>query len=1174
MSARTKTWSDLVGVRARFHRSTHLERDFEGADWLRGYVVTPLARTIVSRVGNGLLPGRTSRAWSLTGPYGAGKSAFSLFLSHILGRASDPSCRLARNLLKEADLEGYNSFFGKKSGVIAPFEGLHPVLITGQPVPIERLMLEGLARSLDQFWAKSTGKPDILHEVRASAARAANGKVIPTRDIVSLFERASVAIKKSQADGSGILIILDEAGRVLEQAAKGSVSGDIHLLQELAEAAARSGDTPIVLVVTLHQSFEAYAARLSTARRSEWAKIQGRFEDIAFSESADQVVRLIGAALDIEDTGPNFKRQARECADAVAALRRTQSGADLPDLLKQVLPLHPTTALALGPLFKSRLAQNERSLFAFLSGTEPRGFQAHLSNSPVSGQVPWFTLDHLYDYVTSAFGSRLYSGGGHGWALVDGAIRRLPKAAHLIDERVLKSIGILGLFGEQMGLLASEEVLTAALAADREGASEVQMALERLQAASLIVFRKYQNAFALWEGSDLDLDALVEQAHRKVDTTRNLPARLTRIAPPRPVLARKHLFDTGTLRYFEVRYVGDEVFEAQDLPSLEGPSDGVILLVISAHETSNLPLAEDPTRSLRFWQLVEAKKPVLVGRPRDCGKIRQLAADLLALEYVRVNTPELQHDPVARRELTSRISEAERSLRAALDGILVGTEDCAWESRLGTSALGRALTRHISLLCDQAFAKAPIIHNELINRRELSSAAAAAQRSLMQAMLRAAFVPRLGIVGNPPELSMYRSLLEASAIHAQRSGEWSIGEPTGRLGSSFAPAWKCIDDVLSQESRVKVSEIYERLGSTPIGMKAGPRPVVLLAFLLAKRDDIAIYEDGAFVSEVSDAFIERLLRAPTCVELQLLEIRGGRAAALEEMQKLLRDARPGKTTLVNIAAALTGFASSLPSYSKHTRRISDTARNVRDVLLRAKDPAKLIFEELPKALGQEPLAAAHLNEQVATGLVGELRAKLRELQNALPQLLDEIRRSIAESLGYDGGARDFRVSAQHRAACALEFAGEVSLRAFLSRLGDAKLAEGEWIQSLGTLLAGKPPTSWNDQDVERFKIQLARVSQSMSVAESLAMARGRSGGGDQQLVRVSVATSGGVQLDSVVALAPTSEAQVREVRDRLIELVRTTSLSRDGSVAALALACQVLLSELASSKSRNSSVGA
>lgn len=1174
MSARTRTWSDLVGVRARFHRSAHLERDFDGADWLRGYVVTPLARTIVSRVGNGLLPGRTSRAWSLTGPYGAGKSAFALFLSHILGRASDPSCRVARNLLKEADAEGYETFFGKKNGVLAPFEGLHPVLITGQPEPIERLMLEGLARSLDQFWSKSKGKPDILHEVRASAVRAADGHVIPSRDIVSLFERASVAIRRSQTDGSGLLIILDEAGRVLEQAAKGSASGDIHLLQELAEAAARSGDTPIVLVVTLHQSFEAYAARLSTARRSEWAKIQGRFEDIAFSESADQVVRLIGAALQLEDTGAKLKRQARECAETVTALKRTQSGADLPDLLKQVLPLHPITALALGPLFKSRLAQNERSLFAFLSGTEPRGFQAHLSNSPVSEQVPWFTLDHLYDYVTSAFGSRLYAGGSHGWALVDGAIRRLPKSARLIDERILKAIGVLGLFGEQMGLLASEDVLTAALATDRNGASEVQAALERLQAASLIVFRKYQNAFALWEGSDLDLDALVEQAHRKVDTTRNLPARLTRIAPPRPVLARKHLFDTGTLRYFEVRYVGDELFEAQDMPSFEGPSDGVILLVISAHDTAESSLAEDPARSIRFWQLVEAQKPALVGRPRDCGKIRQLAADLLALEYVRVNTPELQHDPVARRELVSRISEAERSLRAALDGILVGTEECTWESRLGASALGTTLTRHVSLLCERAFAKAPIIHNELINRRELSSAAAAAQRNLMQAMLRAAVAPRLGIEGNPPELTMYRSLLQTSGIHAQRSGVWSIGEPTGRSGASFAHAWKCIGGVLSQESRVKVSDIYERLGAPPIGMKAGPRPVLLLAFLLARRDDIAIYEDGTFVSEVSDAFIERLLRAPACVELQLLEIRGGRATALEEMLKLLRDARPGKTTLVNVASALTGFASSLPSYSKHTRHISDGARNLRDVLLRAKDPAKLIFEELPCALGRDPLVATKINDQAATDLVGELRTRLRELQNALPQLLDEIRKSIAEALGYDGASRDFRVSAQHRAAYALEFAGEVSLRAFLSRLGDAKLADGEWIQSLGTLLAGKPPASWNDQDVERFKIQLARISQSMSVAESLAMARGRTGGGDQQLVRVAVATSGGVQLDSVVALAPTSEAQVCEVRDRLVEIVRTTSLSRDGSVAALALACQTLLSELASSTPRDSSVGA
>ena len=53
------------------------------------------------------------------------------------------------------------------------------------------------------------------------------------------------------------------------------------------------------------------------------------------------------------------------------------SPAELRDCLAACYPLHPLTALVLGPLFR-QLAQNERSLFAFLASSEPFGFQDFL----------------------------------------------------------------------------------------------------------------------------------------------------------------------------------------------------------------------------------------------------------------------------------------------------------------------------------------------------------------------------------------------------------------------------------------------------------------------------------------------------------------------------------------------------------------------------------------------------------------------------------------------------------------------------------------------------------------------------------------------------------------------------------------------------------------------------
>ena len=77
--------SDLFQVKGRFRRSVHLERDFYTENALDGYVLTATAREMLSRVISTLENETTSKAWSLTGPYGSGKSAFALFAAKLLG---------------------------------------------------------------------------------------------------------------------------------------------------------------------------------------------------------------------------------------------------------------------------------------------------------------------------------------------------------------------------------------------------------------------------------------------------------------------------------------------------------------------------------------------------------------------------------------------------------------------------------------------------------------------------------------------------------------------------------------------------------------------------------------------------------------------------------------------------------------------------------------------------------------------------------------------------------------------------------------------------------------------------------------------------------------------------------------------------------------------------------
>ncbi|MEQ9323611.1 MAG: hypothetical protein RIF41_30895, partial [Polyangiaceae bacterium] len=160
------------------------------------------------------------------------------------------------------------------------------------------MLLKALADAAEAFWKGPGAKPDVLWAIVNALSDAAKGKTVGTRRVVELFEEAAEKVAASSRKGRGLVVILDEAGKTLEYAAHHPSHGDVHLLQELAEAANRSGDTPIVFAVLLHQGFEQYASRLSVMQRNEWAKVQGRFEDVAFQEASEQVLRLIGAAVE------------------------------------------------------------------------------------------------------------------------------------------------------------------------------------------------------------------------------------------------------------------------------------------------------------------------------------------------------------------------------------------------------------------------------------------------------------------------------------------------------------------------------------------------------------------------------------------------------------------------------------------------------------------------------------------------------------------------------------------------------------------------------------------------------------------------------------------------------------------------------------------------------------
>ncbi len=1154
----------LVVVNSRFARSVSLVRDALRPDALQGYILTPTGRDVLHRLADALRGDSQTRAWSLTGPYGSGKSAFALFCAQLLGGEQRPRLQ-ARTLLEEEDASLADLFFGQGAKLSKKSGRLCPVLVSGSRQPMAKALASSLALALRRM--ASRGRPP--HLVGRLERLAAEADPSSTA-VVGLFEETNEYLSRFGSDGAGILLIVDELGKFLEYGASNPDRGDVFVLQELAEAASRS-QRPFLFLTILHQALDRYADHMSPSRRAEWAKVQGRFEDVAFEERTEQVIRLLAHAIhhrgDDSELRP-LRKQAKALAQETLTLG-IRSGSlaaqDLQDYLVACYPLHPLAALVLGPLFR-QLAQNERSLFAFLASAEPFAFQEFLREHTLGSET--YRLDRLFDYIMASLGPSLFAQHrGRVWAEVQTALDRLHQATDL-ELRLAKTIGLLQALGAAGGVPASRAALHLALKGTASE-KEIDAAIDSLARRSLVIFRRHLGSYVLWEGSDLDIDARLAEARKAVDRDQQLAAFLTRQVPTQAMIARRHYFQKGTLRYFETCYADGSSLEA-DLTRDLSEADGRVVFCLPTNAEERVAMGKAILKT-------SADLPVVAVLPQNIFDLRELCHELVCLRWVPQHTPELETDRTARKEVNARLTIAEENLRNHLDWVFSpGNADrSSWfyrgEKLILTSR--RDLNDLLSRACDEVYWATPTWRNELINRRSLSSSAAAARRNLIEAMFEHPQEEALGFTGAPPERSMYETLLRSSRLHRKQAGTFGFHGPDSKAEPAVREIWKAINVFLAETEAAKLSveKLFTLLRKPPFGLKDGVLPVLLASALVRYQSQVALYEEGSFVPRPNAAVFERLFRSPEKFDLQRFRISGPRADVFQKYAELL--ARAGavqrdEADLLTIVRPLVRLVKDLPDYVGKTKSLSQTAQSVLRAIREARQPDRLLFVELPKACGFPAFAAkGKVDEEQVEAYFEMLRSGLTELQRAYPQLLADVEQLIVRAFGHAGPLAALRQQLEHEAQLVLNVAVDIKLKSFLLRAIDAGTEDQTWLESISTLLAGKPPTVWDDQDRARFEVQLAATARTFEHFKVLAYEMERSGfallDGDHRLLRISITVPNGGDLERVVQVPPHLAEKAALATRGLRRVLEEQHLldKTEVSVALLAQLARQLLSE-------------
>lgn len=1132
--------ADLFHIRGRFLRSVHLERDFGDPAALDGYVITEHAAAHLRRIADGLTPSSGHRAWRITGDYGVGKSSLALCLAQMLagGRRAAPGGS------------------GQAADVALPRTKLLPVLVTGARERAASSVLVSVLKAI------GTLKPskDRLRFTDRVGRMLANPEDLTDQASVAAIEDAAEFVRRHN-HANGLLLVLDELGKFLEHAAVRPDQQDVYFLQQLGESASRSGKTPIIVIGLLHQGFGAYADRLSESAQREWQKVAGRFEELLFEQPLLETARLVADALGVDPVvlPSSVRRRARAAMADAYALGWYRGREELTDgsIAERLYPLHATTLPVLTRLM-ARFGQNERSLFSFLLSSEPHGLQA-FARRPISANQFYRVCD-LYDYGRATLGHylRVQSYRSH-WNLLESIVESFP-AEHEVEVRILKTVAVLNLLDDQC-LAATTKSVTAALRDTRSGGATIAKAISELEKKRVLYRRGTLGTLCLWPHTSVNIEKAYEEAQRAIAQVRNLASVIAREVDTRPIVARRHYIETGNLRHFEVRYPSCDDLIVTPAAVIDTKADGLILIPLCETE-------HDRTKALDFARGDELRErpEVFLGVPKPLEMLRSMGLEVARWRWVADNTPELGHDKYAREEVTRQVEASREVLRNRLRDLiglrtLSDRSELQWFRRREEIAVAssRDLLSRLSDACDEVFAAAPLVRNELVNRRQLSSAAAAARMRLIERVLSSSSEELLGMSGHraPPEMSMYLSVLRRGGMHSERGGIYVLREPrTDDDSLRVLPAFARMRELLHQEldGRVRVSRLRDELAAAPFGVREGLFVLLLAIFVGIHEAELAAYEDDAFLPKLDGGAFMRLTKDVSSFELQYCRISGVRVSVFAELACVLELGEP-RGRVVEVVRALCAFVARLPVHTRITRRLSRDASRVRAALVGAREPGVLLFEDLPIACGTEPFTEDGVRADGSVrDFVTTVKAALDELREHYGKLVEGLRTELRTSFEV-ADAVDLRDYLGRTSATVAQRVSEQRLRGFCIRLSDQGLPEAEWLEALAAYVMGIRPADWRDADADRFPYELQRFAHHFRRVEAAAFPEDV--GVSDYAARLAVTARDGSDVAHVVHLSTEDEPLAKQLET---EIAAVIGRSRRVGLAATS---RVLLRELA-----------
>lgn len=920
-----------IDVNNQFKSSARIsEENFDAVLFLDNFIAHGSILRVLENLSSEII-GSKQRAFTITGPYGAGKSTLALFLNCLLSTNQSIRSKASAKLSGFFSNDLFNNFAFNSSNGWAVVKHL-----CGLSAPVNSIT------------------HSILDSLNASDLSGS------LTDEAACIEAIRLALDKEISKHDGVLIILDELGKALDY--QSTQGGDLHFFQSLADLV-QSYDN-VIIVGFLHQSFSAYAKGRDSKTQNEWGKVQGRFKDYSFNPSIEESLHLIANSFNVGvDLQSKFVTQHQYTINLVSTFFKVSNSADL----FKVLPLDPVVALLLGPISKRSFSQNERSLFSFIATHEQYGFRHFIANASEDKDIlPLYRVNSLWDYLYHNLGHIItVSSDGKGWIEACDAVERSRIIGEDVHCFITQLVALLTLVGQPGKFFASKEFIIDYIVSipDFEcSMDEISEALRLLESKSIIIFRHNLNSYQVFRASDLDINRLVIEWIDRVKGSVDWTAACT---SQNLILASSHYHQKGVMRWADTQVVS----KLEDVREPTG---------VSGSPYVNFVVPVSRTLSSAAQQHFADNDYVVVADPVFIDQLEVVAIELIALQKLYKQEEEkLNRDPIARTEIENRIKSTFLNIDNALSSVLNKSK---WVYK-GQRVSGRSLSVLASNIADQIYFRCPPVQNELINRMKISGTSNSALNKLLLAILENDRDSDLGLPENtfPPEKGIYFSCLKSKGWHTPNSehsfaGDWFNLVDSDSLNEEQRLAyelWKSgVDFIKNSDGLVVVKDLYDLWMKAPFGLTLGLSKLYAMALLKSMESNLAFYDfdstkDWIYIPGLDQELVNKIWKHPHEAAVKFYELAATDLSLVKEVASASSD-NP-EESILGTARSLVQRIHALPSWVKRTSgnnlfragdadHLSHQAKRFRDRVLSAKDPYKLILEDIPSIFGDVNLA--------------------------------------------------------------------------------------------------------------------------------------------------------------------------------------------------------------------------